>query len=95
MNSPTVHARLDEIGIDLVVPERRSAQYLHDFVRSEIDKWAGPIKAAGVSADDDRFWTRLPPKQMFADRTWQTTACQPNVRFEKRPFELGPLLEAE
>ena len=51
MNSPTVHARLDEIGIDLVVPERRSAQYLHDFVRSEIDKWAGPIKAAGVSAD--------------------------------------------
>ena len=51
MNSPTVHARLDEMGIDLVVPKRRSAQYLHDFVRSEIDKWAGPIKAAGVSAD--------------------------------------------
>ena len=51
MNSPTVHARLDERGIDLVVPKRRSAQYLHDFVRSEIDKWAGPIKAAGVSAD--------------------------------------------
>jgi tripartite-type tricarboxylate transporter receptor subunit TctC len=51
MNSPAVHARLEEMGIDLVVPERRSTQYLHDFVRSEIDKWAGPIKAAGVSAD--------------------------------------------
>jgi hypothetical protein len=39
------------MGIDLVAPERRSGQYLHDFVRSEIDKWAGPIRAAGVNAD--------------------------------------------
>jgi len=51
MNSPAVRARLDEMGIDLVAPERRSGQYLHDFVRSEIDKWAGPIRAAGVNAD--------------------------------------------
>ena len=51
MNSSAVRARLDEMGIDLVAPERRSGQYLHDFVRSEIDKWAGPIRAAGVTAD--------------------------------------------
>jgi tripartite-type tricarboxylate transporter receptor subunit TctC len=51
MNSPAIQARLDEMGIDLVTSERRSAQYLHDFVKSEIDKWAGPIKAAGVNAD--------------------------------------------
>ncbi len=51
MNSPAIRARLDEMGIDLVGPERRSGQYLHDFVKSEIDKWAGPIKAAGVTAE--------------------------------------------
>jgi tripartite-type tricarboxylate transporter receptor subunit TctC len=51
MNSPAVRARLDEMGIDLVAPERRSGRYLHDFVRSEIDKWAGPIRAAGVNAE--------------------------------------------
>ncbi|MBR1280213.1 tripartite tricarboxylate transporter substrate binding protein [Bradyrhizobium sp. AUGA SZCCT0283] len=51
MNSPAIQARLDEMGIDLVGPERRSGQYLHDFVKSEIEKWAGPIKAAGVNAD--------------------------------------------
>jgi tripartite-type tricarboxylate transporter receptor subunit TctC len=51
MNSSAIRARLDEMGIDLVAPERRSGQHLHDFVKSEIDKWAGPIKAAGVKAD--------------------------------------------
>jgi tripartite-type tricarboxylate transporter receptor subunit TctC len=51
MDSPALRARLDEMGVDLVAPERRSAQYLHEFVRSEISKWAGPIKASGVNAD--------------------------------------------
>jgi tripartite-type tricarboxylate transporter receptor subunit TctC len=51
MNASAVRAKLDEMGIDLVAPERRSAEYLHDFVRSEIIKWVGPIKASGVNAD--------------------------------------------
>jgi len=51
MNAPAVRAKLDEMGVDLVAPERRSAEYLHDFVRGEISKWAGPIKASGVNAD--------------------------------------------
>jgi tripartite-type tricarboxylate transporter receptor subunit TctC len=51
MDSPAVKTRLDEAGIDLVIPERRSADYLRDFVRNEIDNWAGPIRAAGVNAD--------------------------------------------
>jgi hypothetical protein len=28
-----------------------TAQYLGQFVKSEIEKWAVPIKASGVSAD--------------------------------------------
>jgi hypothetical protein len=51
MSTPVVQARLKEIGADLVAPERRSPQYLSKFVVSEIDKWAGPIKAAGVTGE--------------------------------------------
>jgi tripartite-type tricarboxylate transporter receptor subunit TctC len=51
MNSAAVRDRMQELGVDLVAPERRSPQYLQKFVESEIAKWAGPIKAAGVSMD--------------------------------------------
>ena len=51
MNTPIVEQRLKEIGATLVAPERRSPDYLGKFVASEIEKWAGPIKASGASAD--------------------------------------------
>jgi tripartite-type tricarboxylate transporter receptor subunit TctC len=51
INSPSVQARLREIGVTIVAPERRSPDYLQKFVASEIEKWAGPIKASGVSLD--------------------------------------------
>ncbi len=51
MNTPSVQARLKDIGADLVAPERRSSDYLAKFVISEIARWAGPIKASGVSMD--------------------------------------------
>jgi hypothetical protein len=35
----------------VVAHERRSPAYLQNLVESEIQKWAGPIKAAGVSVD--------------------------------------------
>ena len=38
-------------GADLAAPDRRSPEYLQKFVESEIVKWAGPIKAAGVTAE--------------------------------------------
>jgi hypothetical protein len=40
-----------EIGADLVASERSSPDYLQKFVEAEIEKWAGPIKASGVSMD--------------------------------------------
>jgi tripartite-type tricarboxylate transporter receptor subunit TctC len=49
MNTPAVQLRMREIGADLVGPERRSADYLREFVESEIEKWAAPIRASGVS----------------------------------------------
>jgi tripartite-type tricarboxylate transporter receptor subunit TctC len=51
MNTPSVQARLKTIGADIVTPERRSQEYLKKFVESEIEKWAGPVKASGVLID--------------------------------------------
>jgi tripartite-type tricarboxylate transporter receptor subunit TctC len=51
METPAVQQRLKEIAANLVAPERRTTDYLQKFVESEIAKWAGPIKASGVSMD--------------------------------------------
>jgi tripartite-type tricarboxylate transporter receptor subunit TctC len=51
MNTASVKERLEGLGAVLVAPERRSSAYLGKFVQSEIEKWAAPIKASGVSAD--------------------------------------------
>jgi tripartite-type tricarboxylate transporter receptor subunit TctC len=48
MEAPAVQSRLKELGASVVTPERRSPEYLKQFVASEIEKWASPIKAAGV-----------------------------------------------
>jgi tripartite-type tricarboxylate transporter receptor subunit TctC len=51
METPSIIQRLSVIGAVLVAPERRTPEYLRKFVRSEIDKWAGPIRASGASLD--------------------------------------------
>jgi tripartite-type tricarboxylate transporter receptor subunit TctC len=50
MATPAVQERLTDLGYTLVSPDRRSSEYLQKFVESEIEKWAGVIKAAGVAA---------------------------------------------
>lgn len=51
MNTKAVADRLQGLGATIAPPEQRSSQYLAGFVKSEIEKWAAPIKASGVSAD--------------------------------------------
>ena len=51
IDNASVQARLKEIGVTVVAPERRSREYLQKFVASEIEKWAGPIKISGVRLD--------------------------------------------
>ena len=51
ITTPAVVARLKENGADVVAPERRSPEFLQKFVESEIEKWARPIKAAGLTAE--------------------------------------------
>ena len=39
MNTPGVRERLIELGEDLVAPERRSTEYLRQFIGTETEKW--------------------------------------------------------
>ena len=49
MMTPAVMDQLKKNGAEIVASERRTPEYLQKFVASEIEKWAGPIKAAGLS----------------------------------------------
>jgi tripartite-type tricarboxylate transporter receptor subunit TctC len=51
MKTPTVRERMASLGAVLVSDERATPQYLGQFVKSEIAKWAVPIKASGVTID--------------------------------------------
>src|SRR5262249_39164885 len=51
MDMPAFRDRLKEIGLIVAAPDRRSPEYLQKFVASEIEKWAGPIRASGAMVD--------------------------------------------
>ncbi|HXF87445.1 MAG TPA: tripartite tricarboxylate transporter substrate-binding protein [Xanthobacteraceae bacterium] len=51
IKSPDVRDKLTALGAQVVTDDRATPQYLARFLKSEIDKWAGPIKAAGVTVD--------------------------------------------
>jgi tripartite-type tricarboxylate transporter receptor subunit TctC len=51
MNTPSVRERMQGLGATMVGPERQTPEYLGQFVKDEIVKWAAPIKASGVSVD--------------------------------------------
>jgi tripartite-type tricarboxylate transporter receptor subunit TctC len=46
-----VQQRLHELGMSPAPPDRRSPEYLAKFVPAEIERWAAPIKASGISVD--------------------------------------------
>jgi tripartite-type tricarboxylate transporter receptor subunit TctC len=51
LDDPTIRKRLEELGLEIVPPERRSPEYLAKFLPQEIERWAKPIREAGISAD--------------------------------------------
>jgi tripartite-type tricarboxylate transporter receptor subunit TctC len=48
LETATVRDRLEALGATVVAADRRSPEYLAAFLAREIEKWAGPIKAAGT-----------------------------------------------
>jgi len=51
MKTPAVRERLEGLGAVIVPEDRATPEYLGQFVKSEIEKWAGPIKASGITVD--------------------------------------------
>jgi tripartite-type tricarboxylate transporter receptor subunit TctC len=51
MHDPAIRQKLESAGLRIVADDRATPQYLDGFVRSEIEKWAAPIKAIGVQID--------------------------------------------
>jgi tripartite-type tricarboxylate transporter receptor subunit TctC len=51
MKTPSVRERLEKLGATVVPPDHMTPEHLGKLVRSEMKKWAAPIKASGVSAD--------------------------------------------
>jgi tripartite-type tricarboxylate transporter receptor subunit TctC len=51
LDSPSVQDRLKVFGLIAVAPDRRSPDYLKQFLANEIKKWSDPIKATGVSLE--------------------------------------------
>jgi tripartite-type tricarboxylate transporter receptor subunit TctC len=49
LENPAIQQRLKQVGGDVIGPDRRSPEYLAQFLAAEIKKWEGPVKASGVS----------------------------------------------
>jgi tripartite-type tricarboxylate transporter receptor subunit TctC len=48
LETPAVAERLQQLGNAVPPPAQRSPEFLAQFIRSEIAKWAAPIKASGT-----------------------------------------------
>ena len=51
MNTPAVRDRLTQLGAVVVANDKATPEYLGKFLKEEIARWAGPIKASGVIVD--------------------------------------------
>jgi tripartite-type tricarboxylate transporter receptor subunit TctC len=51
LETPAVKEKLEGMGVTVAPPNRRSPEYMAQFVRSEIAKWEGPIKASGAQIE--------------------------------------------
>jgi tripartite-type tricarboxylate transporter receptor subunit TctC len=51
MKTPAVREKLQGLGAQVVSDDRATPAYLGQFLKAEIDKWAPPIKASGISVE--------------------------------------------
>jgi tripartite-type tricarboxylate transporter receptor subunit TctC len=51
LETPAIKEKLEGMGVTIAPPDRRSPEYMAQFVRSEIEKWAAPIKASGAQIE--------------------------------------------
>ena len=51
LDNPALKKRLDDIGLEIPAPARRTPEYLAKFTAEEIKRWEAPVKASGVQFD--------------------------------------------
>ena len=51
LDVPAVRKRLEEFGLEIFATERRTPEYLAKFLPEEIERWAKPIRAAGIAGN--------------------------------------------
>jgi tripartite-type tricarboxylate transporter receptor subunit TctC len=51
LDDPEVRKHLDDLGLEIAAPERRTPQYLAQFVPEEVARWAKVVHAAGITPD--------------------------------------------
>jgi len=52
LDLPWVRERLEGLGLNVPAPERRTPEYLAALLPRELAKWAGPVKASGIVAEE-------------------------------------------
>jgi tripartite-type tricarboxylate transporter receptor subunit TctC len=51
LDDPAIHTRLEDIGLEIAPPERRTPDYLAKFQAEEVARWGKLVHDAGISAD--------------------------------------------
>jgi tripartite-type tricarboxylate transporter receptor subunit TctC len=51
LDDALIHKRLEELGLVIAPPARRTPEYLAKFLPEDIARWGKVIQAAGISAD--------------------------------------------
>ena len=51
LDDPAIRKRLEELGLEVVPPDRRTPEYLAKYLPAEIERWAQVVHRAGISAD--------------------------------------------
>ena len=51
LDTPAVQERFKTLGVTNIAPNRRSPEYLNQFVKTEVERWGSAIKASGVQIE--------------------------------------------
>jgi tripartite-type tricarboxylate transporter receptor subunit TctC len=51
LDDPKVRARLEDLGLEIATPDRRSPEYLAKFLPEEVARWAKVVQDAGITPD--------------------------------------------
>jgi tripartite-type tricarboxylate transporter receptor subunit TctC len=51
LSKPETRQKMEQMGLEILPPEQRTAEYLAQFLKEDVERWGKVIKAAGISVD--------------------------------------------